>query len=47
MLWNLVHRDKTVVMVTHDLEEAIFLSDCVVVMNTGPASTIKNMIDVP
>jgi ABC-type nitrate/sulfonate/bicarbonate transport system ATPase subunit len=32
-LWNLDNRNKTIVMVTHDIEEAIFLSDKVVVMN--------------
>lgn len=46
-LWNLGHREKTIVMVTHDIEEAIFLSDRVVVMNNGPAATIREIIDIP
>lgn len=46
-LWNLDNRDKTIVMVTHDIEEAIFLSDRVVVMNDGPEATIKEIVDVP
>jgi len=46
-LWNLDNREKTIVMVTHDIEEAIFLSDKVVVMNNGPAATIKEIVDVP
>jgi len=46
-LWNLDHREKTIVMVTHDIEEAIFLSDRIVVMNNGPAATIKEIVDVP
>jgi len=46
-LWNLDNREKTIVMVTHDIEEAIFLSDKVVVMNNGPEATIKEIVDVP
>ncbi|MGZ5221522.1 MAG: ABC transporter ATP-binding protein [Chitinophagaceae bacterium] len=46
-LWNLDNREKTIVMVTHDIEEAIFLSDRVVVMNNGPSSTIKEIVEVP
>lgn len=46
-LWNLDNREKTIVMVTHDIEEAIFLSDRIVVMSNGPAATIKEIVDVP
>jgi len=46
-LWNLDHREKTIVMVTHDIEEAIFLADKVVVMNNGPAATIKEIVNIP
>ncbi|TAG32177.1 MAG: ABC transporter ATP-binding protein [Sphingobacteriia bacterium] len=46
-LWNLDNREKTIIMVTHDIEEAIFLSDRVVVMNNGPAATIKEIVDIP
>ncbi|CAN5482654.1 nitrate ABC transporter ATP-binding protein [soil metagenome] len=46
-LWNLDHRNKTIVMVTHDIEEAIFLSDRIVVMNNGPEATIKEIVDIP
>jgi nitrate/nitrite transport system ATP-binding protein len=46
-LWNLDNRQKTIVMVTHDIEEAIFLCDRVVVMNNGPAATIKEIVDIP
>jgi nitrate ABC transporter ATP-binding subunit len=46
-LWNLDNREKTIVIVTHDIEEAIFLSDRVVVLNNGPEATIKEIVDVP
>lgn len=46
-LWNLDHRQKTIVMVTHDIEEAIFLADKVVVMSNGPAATIREIVAVP
>ncbi|MFM2326795.1 MAG: hypothetical protein RIR31_997 [Bacteroidota bacterium] len=46
-LWNVDNREKTIVIVTHDIEEAIFLADRVIVMNNGPAATIKEIVDVP
>lgn len=46
-LWNLDNREKTIVMVTHDIEEAIFLADKVVVLNNGPAATIKEIVHIP
>jgi len=45
-LWNLDNREKTIVMVTHDIEEAIFLSDRVVVMNNGPEANIKEIVHI-
>jgi nitrate/nitrite transport system ATP-binding protein len=45
-LWNLDNRSKTIVMVTHDIEEAIFLSDRIVVMSNGPAAIIREIEDV-
>jgi ABC-type nitrate/sulfonate/bicarbonate transport system ATPase subunit len=45
-LWNLNNRDKTIIMITHDIEEALFLSDRIVVLNDGPASTIREIEEV-
>ena len=38
---------KTVVMVTHDVDEALLLADRIVLMTNGPAATIGRIIDVP
>lgn len=45
-MWNVTHRSKTIIMVTHDIEEAVFLSDRIVVMNNGPAATIREIESV-
>ena len=39
--------DATVLFVTHDLEEAIALSDRVVLFTAGPGATIKGSYEVP
>ncbi len=38
---------KTVLMITHDVDEAVFLSDRIVLMSNGPAATIAKVADVP
>jgi NitT/TauT family transport system ATP-binding protein len=43
-IWEYAH--KTVVFVTHQVDEAIFLSDRVVVMGTRPGR-VKAIVDVP
>jgi nitrate/nitrite transport system ATP-binding protein len=45
-LWGNETSIETVVMVTHDIDEAIYLSDRIVVMTNGPAATIGEVIDV-
>jgi len=37
---------KTAVMVTHDVDEAIFLSDRVVMMTNGPAAEVGDILEV-
>ena len=34
-------------MVTHDVDEALFLSDRVVMMTNGPAAKLGDIVDVP
>lgn len=43
-LWN--HSGKTVVLVTHDVEEALFLADRIVIMSALPGR-IREILDVP
>ena len=38
---------STVVMVTHDVDEAVLLSDRIVMMTNGPAATIGDIVSVP
>ncbi len=38
---------KTVVMVTHDVDEALYLADRIVLMTDGPAARIGLILDVP
>jgi nitrate/nitrite transport system ATP-binding protein len=37
---------STVVMVTHDVDEAVLLSDRVVMMTNGPAATVGEILDI-
>jgi nitrate ABC transporter ATP-binding subunit len=37
----------TVMMITHDIDEALFLSDRVVMMTNGPAAQIGEILEVP
>ena len=45
--WSMDNQTETVVIVTHDIEEAILLSDKIVVMTNGPEATIGEVIEVP
>lgn len=37
----------TVLMITHDIDEALFLADRVVMLTNGPAATIGEILDIP
>lgn len=38
--------NNTVIMITHDVDEAVLLSDRIVMMSNGPAATIGEVLDV-
>ncbi|RMH63795.1 MAG: ABC transporter ATP-binding protein, partial [Cyanobacteria bacterium J003] len=37
----------TVLMITHDIDEALYLADRVVMMTNGPAAHIGEIVEVP
>lgn len=43
-----IHRElgNTVIMITHDVDEAVLLSDRIVMMSNGPAATIGEIVEV-
>ncbi|MFP3386735.1 hypothetical protein R0J92_25150, partial [Tritonibacter sp. SIMBA_163] len=38
---------KTVIMVTHSIEEALLLSDQIIMMTRGPAARVDQVLDIP
>lgn len=44
-IWQ--HHRVTVLMITHDIDEALFLADRVVMMTNGPAAEIGEIITIP
>jgi nitrate/nitrite transport system ATP-binding protein len=38
---------NTVIMITHDVDEAVLLSDRIVMLTNGPSATIGEILDVP
>ena len=39
--------DKTVVMVTHDVDEALYVADRLILMTDGPEATVGDILQVP
>jgi nitrate ABC transporter ATP-binding subunit len=44
-IWN--HNRCTVLMITHDIDEALFLADRLVMMTNGPAAKIGEILTIP
>lgn len=38
--------NNTVIMITHDVDEAVLLSDRIVMMSNGPAATVGEILDI-
>jgi NitT/TauT family transport system ATP-binding protein len=43
-IWN--SRKKTVLFITHDIDEALVLGDRIAIMTAGPAATIKSLLNI-
>jgi nitrate ABC transporter ATP-binding subunit len=44
-IWR--EQKPTVLMITHDIDEALFLADRIVMMTNGPSATIGEILEVP
>lgn len=44
-IWE--HNPQTVMMITHDVDEAIYMSDRIVMMTNGPNAQIGEILEVP
>ena len=48
VLCRILQQDRrTTLMVTHDIDEALYLADRIVMMTSGPAATVGEIVDVP
>jgi len=46
-IWNDHDHKCTVLMITHDIDEALFLADRLVMMTNGPHAKIGEVLDIP
>jgi nitrate/nitrite transport system ATP-binding protein len=44
-IWE--HNRQAVMMITHDVDEAIYMSDRIILMTNGPAASIGEILEVP
>lgn len=44
-IWE--HHPQAVMMITHDVDEAIYMSDRIILMTNGPSATIGEILTVP
>jgi nitrate/nitrite transport system ATP-binding protein len=44
-IWE--HQRQAVMMITHDVDEALYMSDRVILMTNGPAAKIGEILEVP
>jgi nitrate ABC transporter ATP-binding subunit len=44
-IWN--NTRNTVLMITHDIDEALFLADKIVMMTNGPSAEIGEIVEIP
>jgi nitrate/nitrite transport system ATP-binding protein len=44
-IWE--HHRQAVLMITHDVDEAIYMSDRIILMTNGPSATIGEILEVP
>ncbi|HEY9888694.1 MAG TPA: nitrate ABC transporter ATP-binding protein [Candidatus Obscuribacterales bacterium] len=44
-IWS--QHPQAVMMITHDVDEAIFMSDRVIMMTNGPSATVGQMLEIP
>jgi nitrate/nitrite transport system ATP-binding protein len=44
-IWE--HNPQTVMMITHDVDEALYMSDRIVMMTNGPSAKIGEVLEVP